>query len=571
MTQNRFYSSVGLPSTLAAAITSSGQSPISVNSITGNPTSFPYTLLIDWGLPTQEAVSVTASSGTGPYSLTVTRGIDGTTAQTHVNGAVVVHGVSAEDYNEPQVHISTGTSSGSYPGVIHGLQAGSSVVGTTDAQTLTNKTLGATTITGATTLSASSATGLLVTVTNTHSSPSNPNVEWVAAGVADSVVGIQVSGDTVQRFQVNSAGKIQWGPGGASAVDTDLYRSAANSLTTDGNLTVGLTFTSNAVAVSEASASGKIIQITNTTGAPTAANALVTSNGATDNALGLSVSGDTVNRLSVLASGKMNWGPGGGTAADTDLYRSAAGILSTDQTLTATTGVQVGGTTTTFGGGTGVLGISNASVVPTTNPSNAAVIYASTGGLLVRDAGGGVASMHSDPSTQAIYSPTQTPLGMTIPQYAVTSVSAAIITTGQMLMTAVWLPAGLKLTKMNMVTGTTAGATMTHWWMGVADVGGVQRAHTTDQTSGAIAASSVISVSFASTYTTTYSGNYWFIWSVSATTMPTLANIAAPASAVMGVIGGLASSGSSATPGTDGTTTYGLPSSQLAIPLMFAS
>jgi hypothetical protein len=142
MTQNRFYSSVYPPTTLAAAIVSPSATTISVASTTTEPGSFPYTMLIDWGLPTQEAVSVTAASGSGPYTLTVTRGIDGTTAQTHLNGAIIVHGVTAQDYNEPQVHMATGTSGASYPNVIHGLANGSTVVGTTDTQTLTNKTLG---------------------------------------------------------------------------------------------------------------------------------------------------------------------------------------------------------------------------------------------------------------------------------------------------------------------------------------------------------------------------------------------------------------------------------------------
>src|SRR6185437_352904 len=253
MTQNRFYSSVALPTTLAAAITSPSATSISVNSITGNPVSFPFTLLIDWGLPTQEAVSVTASSGTGPYTLTVTRGIDGTTAQTHVNGATVVHGVSAEDYNEPQVHIAASAG-------VHGLTG--TVVGTSDTQTLTNKTLGATSFTGNTSMSQSSATGNLVSVTNTHSSPSNPNVSWIAAGVADLVLGISVSGDTVPRFEIVSSGKLQWGAGGASAVDTDLYRSASNSLTTDGNLTVGLLATATTGAYTASTATGPVVTIT---------------------------------------------------------------------------------------------------------------------------------------------------------------------------------------------------------------------------------------------------------------------------------------------------------------------
>ena len=478
MTQNRYYSSVAQPTTLAVAAGSSGQ--IEVQSITGLPSSYPYTMLIDWGLSTQEAVSVTAAwTGSGPYtSVSITRGIDGTTAQAHSSGAVVVHGVSAQDYNEAQLHIQGFTSgtSGTGNAQIHGLANGSSVVGTTDAQTLSNKTLtGATVSGGDVTISNSDASNPILTVTNTHSTPASAITRIVANAAGDSSLGVRVSGDTVNRVQVDSNGKHQWGPGGSTAVDTDLYR-------------------------------------------------------------------------------------------------SATGVLSTDNTLTATTGVQVGSATVALGGGSGVLGISNATTAPTSNPSGGGVIYAQSGGLLVRDSGGGIASMHSDPSTQSVYVSGATVLGMTIPQYAVASATLVAPTsnTGTLYMTSIWLPAGLKLTNANWVTGTTAGATMTHWWLGIADSGGVQRAHCTDQTSTAIAASSLITKAFASTYTTTYSGTYWLLLSVTATTAPTSSGVVTPATpGVPAVISGASSTASTSSPGTDGTTTYSLPTTQGPVPMMY--
>lgn len=224
-------------------------------------------MLIDWGLPSQEAVSVTASSGSGPFTLTVTRGIDGTTAQTHLNSAVIVHGVTAEDFNEPQVHISLGTS-GTGINQVHGLANGSAVVGTTDTQTLTNKTLGATTVTGAISQSVASATGQALVVTNTTSAPSNPNVQLKAQSTTDTELGIGASGDANSRLQVLASGQVGWGPGSATT-DTFLLRNASgelgmgsgNNFTVPNNLAVG---------GAQASASGSgVLGFNNATTAPT--------------------------------------------------------------------------------------------------------------------------------------------------------------------------------------------------------------------------------------------------------------------------------------------------------------
>jgi parallel beta-helix repeat protein len=59
------------------------------------PTEYPFPVLIDWGTSAQEAILVTsAPTGTGPYTLPCTRGIDGTTQQAHNAGAQVEHGTT---------------------------------------------------------------------------------------------------------------------------------------------------------------------------------------------------------------------------------------------------------------------------------------------------------------------------------------------------------------------------------------------------------------------------------------------------------------------------------------------
>lgn len=53
--------------------------------------------------------------------------------------------------------------------------------------------------------------------------------------------------------------------------------------------------------------------------------------------LGGLVTGDTVDRYSVLTTGETSWGPGGGAARDTILRRTAAGVLGTDGSFSLTT------------------------------------------------------------------------------------------------------------------------------------------------------------------------------------------------------------------------------------------
>jgi len=54
--------------------------------------------------------------------------------------------------------------------------------------------------------------------------------------VAQNALRARVTGDAQNRFQIGTDGKTQWGPGGTTAVDTNLYRSAAAILKTDGAL-----------------------------------------------------------------------------------------------------------------------------------------------------------------------------------------------------------------------------------------------------------------------------------------------------------------------------------------------
>jgi len=99
----RYYSSTAARTTLTSSVTSSGTS-IAIAAATGLPSSYPYTMIIDQDTANEEVVEVTART---TLTLTVTRGVDGTTCVSHASGATINHGVSARDFDEPNSHVNT--------------------------------------------------------------------------------------------------------------------------------------------------------------------------------------------------------------------------------------------------------------------------------------------------------------------------------------------------------------------------------------------------------------------------------------------------------------------------------
>lgn len=183
----RYYSSTAARTTLASGVDGSTVT-LSVTAVSGWPTQYPYTLIIDKDTVNEELVSVSARSGT---TLTVTRGVDGTSGVAHNAGAVVEHGVSARDFDEPNDHVNSSSA-------VHGLSG--TVVGTTDTQTLTNKTLSGSSNTFSN-IPQSAVTGLATTISGLASTYSPLNLSLVQKTASYTLI----LTDASKQVEINSS------------------------------------------------------------------------------------------------------------------------------------------------------------------------------------------------------------------------------------------------------------------------------------------------------------------------------------------------------------------------------
>ena len=234
---SRKYQSRSQKTTLSSPL-SAGATSMTVNSgstlaVTSIPNGTTYTVVIDPDTSLEEVVDIT--NWTSGNTFTIARGIDGSSDVSHSAGAVVRHMAVGRDYREANTHIEASTA-------VHGITG--AVVGTTDTQTLTNKTINAAnnTVTGIT--SAMITDGTIVNADINASAA----IAYSKLALTGAIVSGDIANDTIVNADINTAAAIAATKIAGTAVTQADTGTVTSTMIADGTIVNGDISASAAIA-----------------------------------------------------------------------------------------------------------------------------------------------------------------------------------------------------------------------------------------------------------------------------------------------------------------------------------
>lgn len=190
----RNYSNITNVGSLSGAV-GTGETTLPINSGWSNLPAFPFYIIVDRGTGLEECMLATGGNAT---ALEVTRGYDGSPASSHGISATVEHAVLAEFFAKADQHVEASTN-------VHGLSGGAAVVGSSQTQTLTNKTLNASVVSLAHSTSPAATQAVQVAA---DAATARDGFVWSKTAGATGAAFKAVSTGTT-RFTVDADGKVQ--------------------------------------------------------------------------------------------------------------------------------------------------------------------------------------------------------------------------------------------------------------------------------------------------------------------------------------------------------------------------
>jgi hypothetical protein len=264
----RKYTSRSQQTTLTSAVTSGATilPVVAATTLLGGATistGQTFTAVIDPDTALEEIVDVTAVSGN---NLTITRAIDGSSAQDHSAGAVVRHMIIGRDLREANEHIEKSTN-------VHGLAVGVYVVGDTTAQTLTNKTLTTPIVNGATISGAFTSTATITGGTITGATVTG----LTSAGLGSTDATPKSYVDAILGSSVAAATSATSAAASATAAATSASSAATSASSALTSQTAAATSATSAAASATAAATSATSAATQATAAATSATSAAAS------------------------------------------------------------------------------------------------------------------------------------------------------------------------------------------------------------------------------------------------------------------------------------------------------